>query len=44
MRRPLFTVVAALLVIGATVPLRGLVLTSHAVASVRLTPVATEET
>jgi hypothetical protein len=38
MRRTLFTVLAALLVIGATVALRGLVPTSHAVASVRLTP------
>ena len=40
MRRTLFTVVAALLVTGTTVALRGLVLTSHAVASVRLTSVA----
>src|SRR6266496_3660452 len=40
MRRTLFTVVAALLVTETTVALRGLVLTSHAVASVRLTSVA----
>jgi hypothetical protein len=40
MRRTRFTVVAALLVLGAAVTLRGLVLTSQAVPSVRITPVA----
>lgn len=40
MRRTLFAVVASLLAIGAPLAFRGPVLTRHAVASVRLTPVA----